>query len=475
MSDKEARLSEELTALVSTGGGDWSDVVARSNTIGGAQHRRRLFTVAIAFAAFLVCAGTTLAIGNRLFGWFEVSTPQGWFSVETSKSKAPATKGALAYVAGQTLYRPRKQPQRLAYPIRPMFSDDNLVVASPDDRYIVYQTVLSQRNEPKLGQTSTVPTLYVHDTIAQREKVLARGAMSAAWNGDGRIAYFKADRERYGDRSAGYIGHVVVQTLNGTPTAWTRRAARYEVLAWARGEIIVRIDECLDQNCPRFPDAAAYALERSGRLRPLHLETVSALSPNGRYALGPVPVGHDEFSPLLRLVRIDTGKIVTTIDASRSFRRATPGLRPEPGLKLEDIPILPGYATWRGSEIVCEYGGGGFSRLLIFRLRGQKLALESVFRAPAGMLPKTKYGPWLGVPFLTGPGNARIIVTADASATDERSGYRAVLVCSRAKRACLLGELFRYGNGVLPRTFNVVRNQSRPLVEAGSGSPQFGS
>jgi hypothetical protein len=465
MSDTDARLAQSLAALAPAGGGDWSDVVARSNVIGGAQHRRRLITVAVVFAAFLLAAGTTLGIGNRVFGWFSVSTPPGWFSVETSKSRAPATRGMLAYVAGQTLYQPHRRPQRLAYPLRPMFYDDNLVVSSPDGRYVVYQTVRSRRKEPKLGQTSEVPTLYVHDTVTRREKLLARGAMSAAWSREGRIAYFKANRERYGNRITGYVGHVVVQTLNGAPTVWTRHAARYEVLAWARGELIVRVDECLDLNCPFFPDAAAYALERSGRLRPLHLETVTALSPDGRYALGPVPVGHDNFSPLLRVVHIDTGKIVTTVDPSRSFRRATPGLKPEPGLKLEDIPIMPGYATWRGSEIVCVYGGGDFSRLLIFKLRGHRLVLESIFRAPTGVAPKIKYGPSLGVPFLTGPGNERIIVTADAAGEDERSGYRAVLVCSRAKRSCVLGGLFPWGSSY--RTFNVVRNQSRPLVKTG--------
>ena len=472
MSDKEARLAESLTALAPVGGGDWADVVARSGAIGSAQHRRRLLTVAIVFAAFLLAAGTTFGIGNRLFGWFSVSTPPGWFSVETSKSKAPATKGALAYVAGQTLFRPHKRPQRLAYPLRPMFNDDNLVVSSPDGRYIVYQAVLSQRREPKLGQTSAVPTLYVHDTITRREKVLASGAMSAAWSRDGRIAYFKADHERYGNRLTGYVGQVVVQTLDGAPTAWTRRSARYEVLAWARGEPIVRVDECLDPNCPLFPRDGAYALERSGKLRPLHLETVTALSPDGHYALGPVPVAHDSFSPLLRLVRIDTGKIVTTVDASRSFRRATPGLKPEPGLKIEDIPILPGYATWRGSEIVCEYGSSGFSRLLIFRLRGHRLVLESIFRVPAGVVPKRKYGPFFGVPFFTGPANARIIVTVDALGADEHSGFRAALVCSRAKRSCVLGGLFPWGSSY--RTFNVVRNQSRPLIEGGSGSSHSG-
>jgi hypothetical protein len=466
---REAQLNQSLTELAPAGGGDWADVVARSDALGSAQHRRRLITIAITFATFLICTGTTLAVGNQLFGWFRVSTPSGWFKVETSKSKAPATRGLLAYVAGQTLYRPHKRPQRLAYPLRPMFSNDNLVVSSPDARYIVYQAVRLQRKErPSYVPPSVVPMLYVHDTIARREKLLARGALSAAWSEDGRIAYFITDHERYGHRPVGYVGQVVVQTLDGAPTVWTRRSARYEVLAWARDELIVRVDECLDLNCPLFPDAAAYALERSGRLRPLHLETVIALSPDGRYALGPVPVGHDEFSPLLRLVRIDTGKIVTTINLTRSFRRAIPGL-----VKPEVMPLLPGYASWRGSEIVCEFASGNYSWLAIFGLRGHRLELESIFRVPAGVVPKRKYGSYFGVPFLTGPGNARIIVTVDAVGSNDRKGFRAILVCSRARGNCVLGELFPYGTSY--RTFSVVRNQSRPLARSvRAGSPQSG-
>jgi hypothetical protein len=448
--EREARLNQSLAVLAPAGGGDWSDVVARSNAIGSARHRRRLLTIAIASTVLLLGAGTALAIGNRLFDWFSVSTPPGWFSVETSKSKAPATKGVIAYVAGQTLYRPHKRPQRLAYPLRPMFSDDNLVASSPDGRYIVYQTVLSK----------VFPMLYVHDTIARREKLLARGAMSAAWSRDGRIAYFKAEYDDYQQRPAGYIGQVVVQTLKGKPTVWTRRAARYEVLAWARGELIVKVDECLDVKCSFGPGAVAYALERSGKLRPLHLEMVTALSPDGRYALGTVPVGHDEFSPLLRLVRVDTGKIIMTINPTRSFQRAIPGL-----VKPEVMPLLPGYASWRGSEIACEFASGSRSWLAIFRLRSHRLELESIIRVPAGVVPKRKYGSYFGVPFLMGPGNAQIVVTVDVVGPEEREGVRAVLVCSRAGGNCAVGELFPYGS--LWRAFGVVRNQSRPLTRPG--------
>ena len=211
MSDMDTRLAESLSALAPAGDGDWADVVTRSGAIGSTQHRRRL--IAIAFATFLVCTGTTLAIGNQFFGWFRVSTPSGWFKVETAKSKAPATKGTLAYIAGRTLFQPHKRPQRLAYPLRPVFRNDSLAVSSPDGSYVVYQAVRTHSRE----HVVFTPKLYVHDTIAKREKLLASGTMSSAWSRDGRIAYFKADRERFGGPIA-YIGQVMVQTLEGTPT-----------------------------------------------------------------------------------------------------------------------------------------------------------------------------------------------------------------------------------------------------------------
>jgi hypothetical protein len=453
MSDRETRLAESLTALAPAGGGDWSDVVARSNAIGSAQHRRRL--IAIAFATFLVCTGTTLAIGNQLFGWFRVSTPPGWFSVETAKSKAPATKGTLAYIAGQTLYRPHKRPQRLAYPLGGGIDYGSKVVPSPDGRYVVYQTMRSD-----------TPMLYVHDTIASRERLLARGAQSVAWSRDGRIAYFKADHERYEERNGSYVGRVVVQTLDGTPTVWTRRAARYRVLAWARGELLVEVVLCYLANCRNTPASGVYALKPSGRLRPLHLATVAALSPDGRYALGHGNIPNaDRYSPIVRLVRIDTGRTVTTLNPTRLLRRAVKG--PRNG----GMSVL-GYASWRGSEIVGSLFGGDHGLLAIFRRRGQTLEHESNFRLPARIGRRLRYAPSFGAPFFSGPANERIVVTVHA----DYENFLVVLVCSRATRSCVRGKPFARASlwSRQHTAFDLVDNPSRPLADprsAGAGSP----
>lgn len=460
MSDRDARLAESLTALAPAGGGDWADVVTRSDAIGSAQHRRRLITIAIVFATFLICAGTTLAIGNQLFNWFSVSTPSGWFKVETAKSKAPATKGTLAYIAGRTLFQPHKRPQRLAFPLRAAFSN-NLVVSSPDGRYVVYQTV----RDHSRNKVVFTPTLYIHDTIARREKALARGTMSAAWSREGRIAYFKADRERYDGRTE-YVGQVMVQTLEGTPTAWTRHAARYEVLAWARDELLVRVEWCLDYGCPWSPRAGTvYALTRGGQLRNLHLGSVLALSPDGRYALGPAYVEFENYSPLVRVVRIDSRKVVATLNANRMFRRALPGLR-----RSADHMMLDS-ASWRGSEIAASLNTGNQSVLAVFRLRGQRLVLESTFRVPVRRVPKTKYGPTFRIPYFAGPKNERIVVTVSGSGTEESDqsdqiGFLGFLVCSRTTHNCVLGQTFSYASLGSSGYVDVVRNLSRPLARS---------
>ncbi len=413
MTDMDARINESLKELASRGGGDWTDVIARSGAILTARHRRRVI-FAIAIATFLVSAGTTLAIGNQLFGWFRVSTPPDWFSVATSHEKAPATRGALAYVAGQTLYRPHKRPQRLAHKlIAPLLGEDaGVVVSSPDGRYVVYHT-----------WKSNTPKLFVHDTIIPRERVLALGAQTVAWSSDGRIAYFKADHERYDQRNGSYVGQVVVQTLDGEPTVWTRESGGYEVLAWARGELLVQIRYCeFFRNCLAHPDPGVYALNRSGRLRSLHLAKLSALSPDGRYAFGVAGPYVDEIPPSrVRISRVDTGRVVATLNLAR------------PG---SQTPVSFLGASWRGSEIV---GSTGHT-LVFFKLRGRALALESIIRVPAKTLPK-KWNFYIGIPFFAGQSNTRVIVSAGGII--ESTGFgesarslRAVLVCSRTKRSC---------------------------------------
>jgi len=459
MSDMDARINESLKQLTPRGGGDWSDVVARSGAIRNARHRNRV-VFAVAIAAFFVSVGTTLAIGNRLFGWFRVSTPPSWFSVETAHSKAPATKGTLSYVFGQTLYRPHKRPQRLAFPLRPRFYNGNLAVFSPGGRYLAYQTA-RYHSETRVVFT---PMLYVHDTLASREKLIARGAFSAAWSRDGRIAYFKADRERYDGRHGSYIGQVVVQELEGRPVAWTRRAALYAVLAWVGDEIIVRVDDCVLGGCPPNLDSAVYALNRKGRLRPLHMEWVTALSPDGRYAIGPAEVGYENYSPLARIVRVDSGKVIATLDERRVVRRALSGLKLS-GHSSYARPAL-GTGSWRRDEIVFSLSDKRGSALGVFSWRNRKLVYEFSIPIPARKLPRVDYGPSFYTPFFTGTDNREIVATAGGSKNrpwpHSEDCLEAILACSRAKRSCVVGESFFWSSVGKQGGFSLVTKSSRP-------------
>ncbi len=459
MSDKEARFVESLKALAPAGGGDWSDVIARSGAIGSAQHRRRLITIAIVFAVSLVCTGTTLALGNQLFGWFRVSTPSGWFSVETSKSKAPATKGALPYVFKQTLYRPHERPQRLAFPLRAGLYDINLAVSSPGGRYIVYQTARIHDRK----RVVFTPMLYVHDTATGREKLIARGAFSSSWSKDRRIAYFKADRERY-DGTSSYLGQVFVQELEGNPATWTRRAARYVVLAWVRDEVIVRVDDCIGEDCPRNPDSAVYALNRRGRLRPLHMESLTTLSPDGRYAIGPAEVEFENYSPLVRIVRVDSGKVVATLDERRLARRALSGLEPSRHSGFGRAALFAG--SWRGDEVVFSLGDKRGSALAVFEWRERTLVYEFNIPIPSRKLPRVDYGPSFYVPFFSGAANGEIVATAGGSKNrpwpKSEDCLNAILVCSRTKRSCVVGQSFFWSSVGKRGGFALVTNLSRP-------------
>jgi|GEM_PF-2777843 len=490
MSDRDARLTESLTALAPAGGGDWADVVTRSDAIGSAQHRRRLITIAVVFAASLICTGTTLALGNQLFGWFRVSTPSGWFKVETAKSKAPATRGLLAYVAGQTLFRPNKPPQRLAYQPTGGLNCNPLAIPSPDGRYVLYQTGISRR--------SSTPMLYVHDTIRSREKLLARSAQSAAWSKDGRIAYFKATNERYVE-GRGYAGQIVVQTLEGEPTAWTRKAAEYQALAWARDELIVDVVwGCNLGGCDKdAPDSGIYALNRSGRLRFLNLVTLSALSADGRYALGGFGFRGSDRGPVgTVIVRIDTGRVVAKLKPTPELRHLAPGAR----FNVYNFHS----ASWRGNEIVGSVVNGNAVTLAIFKVSGRRITPVATFRLPAQLVRNRKYY-YMGTDdaFLAGRANKWVVATVYGESSQLAylgfypDYFDVVVVCSRKKGRCALTQyvgcrygkkyclaaktLSDFGDAELKKLgakekytfFDVLDNPSRPLANPRPGSARL--
>ncbi len=431
----DARIADALLAVVRSDSGDWADVVARASKAERARRQRRRLTLALAFVLLLVTAGTTLALGNRLFDWF---------SVEASPEQAPTLPAAAPYVAGATFYRPGARPQQLSHPLlAPLLGQDAaLAVLSPGGRYLAYHSALAH---PPTDPT-VVPLLYVHDSLTGRERLLARGAQTLAWSHDGRIAYFRATRARYDGRRGAYLGQIVVGTLTSPATRWTRTAGSYEALAWAHGRLLIAIDSCLYQNCAQSPPPGVYLLNPTGSLRPLHLATLAALSPDGRYAFGrydPVP-GQDSPSPIVRVVSIKNGAPVATLNLTRPMAAA--GFRGQ----------LPGAITrgaWRRDQLVVTFRGGSTSALVFLRKREHRLSLESIAQIAPQTL-RTRYGLAFGAPIFASDTNVIVPIRGE---TLKGRYLVSIASCSTLRRRCLRG-------AVLPprRWFAIAGNQSRP-------------
>jgi hypothetical protein len=427
MSELDARLEQNLRTLVPAAAGDWGEVVFRARRLDAARaRRRRRLVLAFAVVALVLVTGAALAIGNQLFGWFTVST---------APERAPTLPASAPYVSGQTLYLAGRKPQHLASPVLASLlgHDVTLVVTSPRHRYIAYH---SWRNR--------VPLLFVHDTVTDSDRLLAREAQTIAWGSDGRIAYVQGGPFRSGHA---YRGRVLVQTLDSQPVAWTPRPGSYEVLAWARNRLLVAVPRCLLLECNGDPEVGVYKLERSGRLVALPLASLLALSPDGRLAFGrydPVP-GQDSPSPLVRFVDISSGRVLATLDLTQAARAA--GLR----------GLLPGAlytAAWRGDKIVATFSGEE-NALFFFRIRRGRLQIEQVVRVPAATLPG-RYSLDFGAPVFANDSTERIVVPVRRPGEDNRE-FTAVLACDRRTLHCIRGQMLAGREW-----FAVVSNPSRP-------------
>jgi hypothetical protein len=429
MSELNARLEADLRTLVSAGTGNWADVVRRSHRLAsGRARRRRRLVLALAAVALVVGTGTALALGKQFFGWFTVSS---------APERAPTLPGAAPYILGQRLYRAGHKPQRLAAPLRASLlgQDVTLVVAAPDGRRFAYHS-----------WRANVPLLFVHDEVAGTDSVFARGAQTIAWGRDGRIAYVQGDPPRYRPMH-GFRGRVMVRTPGAGPVAWTAHRGSYYVLAWARDRLLVGVRACLLLECKNDPEDGVYVLEQSGRLIPLRLAALTALSPDGRLAFGrydPVP-GQDSPSSLVRLVDVARGRVLTTLDLSQAAR--TRGLG---GLHLGSLTS----GAWRGSEIVATVAGED-NLLVALRVYRNQLLLEQVVRIPDTTLPN-RWGISFGTPIFTGSGTRHVVVPVRGEIAPT-GGIVAVLACDLRARHCVRGQVFPGREW-----FSVVSNPSRP-------------
>jgi hypothetical protein len=422
----ELRLERELRKLVPALAGDWRDVTARAEAVSTSRFRRRTVVLAFAAAALLIAAGSALAIGHVRFGWFTTSP---------APTKVPTVREATAYITGQSLWRPGREPLRLNAPLLAPFlgHDARLAIASRDGR-VGYHSAD--------GRT---PELRVIDLPTGKERLLARNAHTLAWSADGSVAYVQT-RGGAARESWSRVGHVIVGRPGVEPRPWTTAPGPFEVVAWARDRLLVNIRPCLVPDCPRDLVPGVYILGESGRLTSVPLASVTALSPDGRLAFGrhdPV-AGQDSPSPLVRVVELDTNEVITTLDLTAAARDAGLGGR---------VPGSLQRGSWRGDTIVASFSGGD-SALVFFEFGEAGLEVREVVRVRADVLPGSEIIAF-GTPVFTGRSLSEILVPI-RGVSDDRA-VAAVLVCARDKRHCTRGKPL-----AVREWFSVVENPSRP-------------
>lgn len=160
------------------------------------------------------------------------------------------------------------------------------------------------------------------------------------------------------------------------------------------------------------------------------LADLSALSPDGRWAVGPYQEtpGQDSPTPFARLVELETGRVAHTLDVSEAVRG-------------EGVPVVASAgefseASWRGDVIVARALSAEEGLLVFLRVEGERLVLEDVLRLEPDAFDARFVA--LGRPTFSGPGTSRVVVSAAWELAE--GGYRvAVLACERPERTCTAG------------------------------------
>jgi hypothetical protein len=309
MTDLEHRLHALEGANVS---GDWPDVVAR-----GERHRRRTVRRRVLIGiAVAVLAVPAIAIAT---GYWDV------FSLSATEEEVPLPEGenTLGYVFGDQLHLPGRPPARLAAPLFAPFvyPETGLVVPSPDGRKVVYHAWDGGLPSARRGWPPGTQLLRLFDAESGRDVVLARGAHSVAWRGDGVLAYTRALVPRWSARrqSGGLFGHVVVRrSPREAPVRWSIFASRWSSLVWAGRHLIAQAHVRKPSKLGGFyVSDQLWAFSGPLRGRRLQLKSLVAVSPDGRFVLGRTStLGDMGGEDLLRLVDVATGRIVGTLHRS---------------------------------------------------------------------------------------------------------------------------------------------------------------
>jgi hypothetical protein len=410
---------QRLKTLASNGAvGDWRDVLNRAAQRRRLELRRRAL---ISLAAALLLAVPALALAYRFTDVLPVS--------------ATDAEPPVAWVAGDRVFNLDGEERRLAMPLARStgsslyFFGSSPAILSPNGDSLAYTAV-----EPDSTHTqSPTPILRLHDFVTGRDRVIERGAGSAAWRGDGALAYVDSVGRPVGPPwSLMPIGHVFVRgSLSEAAVRWSTRPAQYTALAWAGDHLLVGA-LAAGKNVPAEGEGV-YAFSGPGRARKLPISGVVAVDPLGQLAIGP-----ETLEPFLagslnfRVVRVRDGAILDELDLPPLI---------DPGMPYAAGQFVTG-GSWAGDHIVVAAWGALADALVLLRFEDGELSPAHVFRleptsaARAGFRGEPEAD--FGTPRFVDEDDDEIVAWATTTRKEGRATVRSsvFLVCSRTKKEC---------------------------------------
>jgi hypothetical protein len=406
----DAGLERRLRELAATGTPDWLDVRRRAQRPAPARPSWRLAAAIAAAIALLVLAAVATGVGSRV---------AEWLSLSESEEPIPGHTG-VAHVTRDRLYLPGRAPIQLAAPLLApeLGMDRPLAVPSPDGRYVAYHAAPDGR-----------PALRIVDTRTGEDRLLSLGAQSVAWGE--RIAFVRGRQVVVADRPAGQA--------EPWTSARTPAPGDYRVAAWAGQVLLVEAAQ-----------TEVRALDGPGESRPLSIDNLAAVSPDGRGAIGTYLPGlyQDSPSSIVHVDDVRTGRTIASIDLMRAVGEDVPRRWVRGGIWA---------AAWRGDTIVGTSNAGAVSTLVVLRFDGQRLRLERVLRLDEAARAGGRGTLFFGNPVFTGAGTRHVLVQLRGPLGGR--GYLVASVsCDLARSTCTQGRRVRH------RAWSaIVDNPSRPL------------
>jgi len=303
------------------------------------------------------------------------------------------------FTVGSRLYGlSGRSPVRLAgAPVSPLAGWMSPAAAqSADGRYVAYNVWRKLRDDDPArswrdqgiepGDPLAIPQIRLVDLELGRDELLAEGAYSVAWRGDGALAYARGVERSY-RAFMPYDTELIVRARDGAEQRWSAYPAQYVAVAWAADRLIAyRI------SAGEHVDTLVFG--RPGRER-LLVEggTLVALSPDGSKAF--VEEGAASGRPRVRVVDVATG--------------AT-----QAGLPLHEGMSYAG--DWRRDLVVARGGSG----LVVFRVGGGEITIVQELPVAEGARE----------PRFTDPTGTQIIASRD---TPQGAVF---LRCDRERQSC---------------------------------------